>query len=37
LEINKYSKDELMFNFHMVNDIPLTSSGKYRVTISELS
>jgi phenylacetate-CoA ligase len=37
LEINKYSKDELEFNFHMVNDIPLTSSGKYRVTISELS
>jgi phenylacetate-CoA ligase len=37
VEINKYSKDELAFNFHMVNDIPLTSSGKYRVTISELS
>ena len=37
LEINKYSKQELALNFHMVNDIPLTSSGKYRVTISELS
>jgi phenylacetate-CoA ligase len=37
LEINKYSKQELTLNFHMVNDIPLTSSGKYRVTISELS
>lgn len=36
-EINKYSKQELTLNFHMVNDIPLTSSGKYRVTISELS
>jgi len=36
-EINKYSKQELALNFHMVNDIPLTSSGKYRVTISELS
>ncbi|MEY8214559.1 MAG: phenylacetate--CoA ligase family protein, partial [Colwellia sp.] len=36
-EINKYSKQELILNFHMVNDIPLTSSGKYRVTISELS
>lgn len=35
-EINKYSKQELALNFHMVNDIPLTSSGKYRVTISEL-
>jgi len=37
LEINKYSKQELALNFHMVNDIPLTSSGKYRVTISELT
>jgi len=35
-EINKYSKNELTLNFHMVDDIPLTSSGKYRVTISEL-
>lgn len=35
-EINKYSKQELAINFHIVNDIPLTSSGKYRVTISEL-
>lgn len=35
-EINKYSKQELSINFHIVNDIPLTSSGKYRVTISEL-
>jgi len=36
-EINKYSKQELKLNFHVVDDIPLTSSGKYRVTISELS
>ncbi|MCI2282227.1 phenylacetate--CoA ligase family protein [Colwellia sp. MSW7] len=35
-EINKYSKQALAINFHIVDDIPLTSSGKYRVTISEL-
>ena len=35
-EINKYSKQMLAINFHVVDDIPLTSSGKYRVTISEL-
>lgn len=35
-EIDKYSKQELTINFHVVDDIPLTSSGKYRVTISEL-
>ena len=35
-EINKYSKQELSINFHNIDDIPLTSSGKYRVTISEL-
>ena len=33
---DKYSKNELSLNFHLVDDIPLTPSGKYRVTISEL-
>lgn len=37
VEIEKYSKHELQLNFHQVDDIALTSSGKYRVTISELS
>lgn len=35
-EIDKYSKQALAINFHNVDEIPLTSSGKYRVTISEL-
>ncbi len=35
-EIQRYSKGELVINYQFVNDIALTKSGKYRVTISEL-
>ncbi|NQZ22427.1 MAG: phenylacetate--CoA ligase family protein [Colwellia sp.] len=35
-EINRYSKGELQINYKFVDDIPLTKSGKYRVTVSEL-
>jgi phenylacetate-CoA ligase len=35
-EINRYSCGELLLNFQLVDDIPLTSSGKYRVTICEV-
>ena len=35
-EIEHYSKGELTINFEFVTDIPLTKSGKYRVTVSEL-
>jgi phenylacetate-CoA ligase len=35
-EINRYSKGELQINYSFVDDIPLTPSGKYRVTVSEL-
>ncbi len=35
-EINKYAAGELTLNFDFVNDIPLTASGKHRVTICEV-
>lgn len=35
-EINRYSNKSLKLNFIMVNDIPLTTSGKHRVTICEI-
>ncbi|MGY5450735.1 phenylacetate--CoA ligase family protein [Agarivorans sp. MS3-6] len=35
-EINKYSHGELGLNFELVDDIPLTVSGKHRVTICEV-
>lgn len=35
-EINKYAAHELALNFSFVDDIPLTSSGKHRVTICEI-
>lgn len=35
-EIERYSKGELAINYKFVDDIALTPSGKYRVTISEL-
>ncbi|MEE1675362.1 phenylacetate--CoA ligase family protein [Agarivorans aestuarii] len=35
-EINKYSNGELRLNFELVDDIPLTASGKHRVTICEV-
>jgi phenylacetate-CoA ligase len=35
-EINKYAKNELQLVFDLVDDIPLTVSGKHRVTICEL-
>jgi len=35
-EINKYANNELAINFCIVNDIPLTVSGKHRVTVCEI-
>jgi len=35
-EINKYSNNELALIFNIVDDIPLTPSGKHRVTICEV-
>ncbi|MGB1262264.1 MAG: phenylacetate--CoA ligase family protein [Cognaticolwellia sp.] len=35
-EINKYAENELQLVFNLVDDIPLTSSGKHRVTICEI-
>jgi phenylacetate-CoA ligase len=36
-EINRYSKNSLQINYIFVDEIPLTKSGKHRVTVSELS
>ncbi|ARD44548.1 phenylacetate--CoA ligase family protein [Colwellia sp. PAMC 21821] len=35
-EINKYAENELQLIFKLVDDIPLTVSGKHRVTICEV-
>lgn len=35
-EINKYAEHELQLIFHLVDEIPLTLSGKHRVTICEI-
>jgi phenylacetate-CoA ligase len=35
-EINKYASNELVLVFNLVDDIPLTVSGKHRVTICEV-
>jgi phenylacetate-CoA ligase len=35
-ELNRYLKQALAINFHIVADIQLTDAGKHRVTISEL-
>ena len=35
-EINKYAEHELKLKFELVEDIPLTISGKHRVTICEI-
>lgn len=35
-EINKYANNELQLVFKIVDDIPLTVSGKHRVTICEI-
>lgn len=35
-EINKYAESELTLNFKVVDDIPLTVSGKHRVTVCEI-
>jgi phenylacetate-CoA ligase len=35
-EINKYASNELALVFNLVDDIPLTVSGKHRVTICEV-
>jgi len=35
-EINKYAENELVLNFKIVDDIPLTPSGKHRVTVCEI-
>ena len=36
-EFKRYSQDSVKINFIKVNDIPLTSSGKHRVTICEIA
>ena len=35
-EINKYAANELNLKFELVEDIPLTVSGKHRVTICDV-
>lgn len=35
-EVNKYAEGELNINFSIVADIPLTISGKHRVTVCEV-
>jgi phenylacetate-CoA ligase len=35
-EINKYASNELNLKFNLVDDIPLTVSGKHRVTICDV-
>ena len=35
-EINKYAEGELTLQLNFVDDIPLTLSGKHRVTICEI-
>jgi len=35
-EINKYANNELNLKFNLVDDIPLTVSGKHRVTICDV-
>ncbi len=35
-EINKYADNELTLHLNFVDDIPLTVSGKHRVTICEI-
>lgn len=35
-EINKYAENELTLHFKLVDDIPLTVSGKHRVTVCEI-
>lgn len=35
-ELQRYTEQSLLINFHKVDEIPLTPSGKHRVTISEL-
>jgi phenylacetate-CoA ligase len=35
-EINKYAENELTLNFKIVDEIPLTVSGKHRVTVCEV-
>ncbi|OMH25676.1 phenylacetate--CoA ligase family protein [Motiliproteus sp. MSK22-1] len=35
-EINKYSLGELALKFELVDEIPLTASGKHRVTVCEV-
>ncbi len=36
-EIRKVTGDDMQIEFEYVNEIPLTPSGKYRVTVSELN